>query len=92
MENERKHMWKWIQPTQDQILPRLRDCFELNMCERERENMCSVAHGEIVFLRAENERLKESIAELIRVWEGPRERAAVGFAAAIVNARKALST
>jgi len=41
-------------------------------------------------LRAENERLREALAELIRVWEGPRERAAVGFAAAIVQARAAL--
>jgi len=47
-------------------------------------------HATITGLMRENERLREALAELIRVWEGPRERAAVGFAAAIVQARAAL--
>ncbi len=45
--------WRWIQPKgTDEILRRLLDARDLNVLERERENMCSVAHGEIVRLRA----------------------------------------
>jgi hypothetical protein len=51
--------YAWVQPDgTDEILTRLRDCYEFAVHERERENMCSVAHGEI-------ERLRESNAELL---------------------------
>jgi len=44
--------WKWIQPRgTDEILKRLADARDLAVPERERENMCSVAHGEITRLR-----------------------------------------
>lgn len=40
--------WQWVQPHgTDEILARLADCRDLNVSERERENMCSVAHEEI---------------------------------------------
>ena len=46
--------WCWIQPKgTDEILRRLLDAREFSVDERERENMCSVAHGEIVRLRDE---------------------------------------
>ena len=45
--------WRWIQPRgTDEILKRLLEAREYSVDERERENMCSVAHGEIVRLRA----------------------------------------
>ncbi len=45
--------WAWYQPRgTDEILKRLFEAREYAVDERERENMCSVAHGEIVRLRA----------------------------------------
>lgn len=44
--------WKWVQPSRDELLPRLRDAFELNVPARERENLCSVAYSEIISLRS----------------------------------------
>lgn len=35
--------------------------------------------------------LLQALQEMVKIWEGPRERAAVGFAAAVVQARAALS-
>lgn len=45
--------WAWYQPKgTDEILNRLIEAREYSVDERERENMCSVAHGEIVRLLA----------------------------------------
>lgn len=41
-------------------------------------------------LRAESKAAKAALLEIIRIWEGPREYAAVRFAQAIVKARAAL--
>ena len=35
--------------------------------------------------------LLQALQEMVKIWEGPRERAAVGFAAAVVQARAAIS-
>jgi hypothetical protein len=35
--------------------------------------------------------LAQSLARMVTIWEGPRERAALEFAAAIVDARRILA-
>lgn len=43
--------WSWLQPRSlAEILQRLEDARSLNVPARERENMCSVAHGTITRL------------------------------------------
>ena len=71
--------WHWVQPSNDEILPRLRDAFELNVPARERENMCRVAHGEITALRADITRLKAALQDCkVQTWSNQAE----GFEAA----------
>ena len=43
--------WTWVQPkNRDELLSRLADARDRAVPERERENLCSVAHGEITRL------------------------------------------
>ena len=57
--------WQWVQPrNDDELLARLRDGFMLAVHERERENLCSVAHGRIKAMREEIIELKEIAARL----------------------------
>lgn len=57
--------WQWEQPRgDDELLARLRDGFMLAVHERERENLCSVAHGRIKAMR-------EEIAFLERFADAP---------------------
>ena len=43
--------WKWTQPANDQeLLERLAQARDYRVCERERENLCSVAHGRLAAL------------------------------------------
>lgn len=45
--------WRWIQPkNRQELLDRLRVATELAVPERERENLCNVARGEIIKLTA----------------------------------------
>ena len=58
--------WKWIQPSGSvEIKQRLLEARDFNVHERERENMCSVAHGHIVYLELELTALREEL-EAIR--------------------------
>lgn len=49
--------WTWVQPKdQDDLLARLADARDLNVPERERENLCACAYTEI-------RRLQQKISE-----------------------------
>lgn len=51
--------WKWMQPVdRAELLQRLADARDLDVSARERENLCSTAHGEIV-------RLAEALQTLV---------------------------
>ena len=57
--------WQWVQPHgDDELLARLRDGFMLAVHERERENLCSVAHVRI-------KEMREEIAFLERFADAP---------------------
>lgn len=48
--------WVWIPPVgREELLKRLKDAFEFNVHERERENLCSMAYQEIKRLYAAGE-------------------------------------
>jgi chromosome segregation ATPase len=56
--------WIWVQPkNRDELLTRLADARDLNLPERERENLCACAHAEIVKLVRETNESHE--AEII---------------------------
>ena len=60
--------WQWEQPRgDDELLARLRDGFMLAVHERERENLCSVAHGRIKAMREEIALLKGQLPPLTDV-------------------------
>lgn len=53
--------WQWVQPrTTDEILNRLLECRQFHVHDRERENMCSVAIGEITRLSGLVESLRRA--------------------------------
>lgn len=59
-------------------------------CVNACEGMADPA-AEIAKLRAQNAELLAALTEMVRIWDGPRERAAVGFAAAVSTARAAIA-
>lgn len=57
--------WTWVQPRdRKDLLLRLADARDFAVPERERENLCSVAHGEIVHLAAVNTDLLTALKDL----------------------------
>jgi len=56
--------WTWIQPRGDQeLLARLQDGFLLAVHERERENLCSVAHARIKALLEDRAKLIAALSQ-----------------------------
>ena len=57
--------WTWVQPKdRNELLQRLEDARDLNVPERERENLCGVAHGEIMKLATLNSELLAVVSAL----------------------------
>ena len=61
--------WKWVQPTNSELVSRLIEARELNVHERERENLCSVAAGRIVALERTNAELVAALQALLSASE-----------------------
>lgn len=70
--------WQWEQPRDDdELLARLRDGFMLAVHERERENLCSVAHGRIKAMREEIALQKQHIKICKTTHDEQREEIAL---------------
>lgn len=64
--------WKWVQPQGlDELVKRLEDAADLNVHERERENLCSCAAIAIRELRAKLTLCQMAHAELTRMLPMP---------------------
>lgn len=75
--------WVWVQPKdRAELLQRLLDARDLRVHERERENLCSVAHGEIRTLGYELQNA-ETIAEVANEQRQTAERKLASMKAAL---------
>lgn len=67
--------WTWHQPKdRAELLQRLAEARDLNVNERERENLCSVAHGEIQMLAQDNANLHELLSQAMALINEIQEK------------------
>ena len=70
--NEAPAPWTWVQPPdRAALLQRLADARDLSVPERERENLCGVAHGEILSLAEALQDLVDDAYSPVETWSRP---------------------